>query len=83
MDAVSLTRPDLVRRGQRLEYFTVAYNSAEGLVSIVAGIVAGSVSLIGFGLDSLIEVTSGGCGAGHGSDHWQRRRGRNPGKDVL
>jgi divalent metal cation (Fe/Co/Zn/Cd) transporter len=53
------TRHDLVRRGQRLEYFTIAYNSAEGLISIVAGIVAGSVSLIGFGLDSLIEVTSG------------------------
>jgi divalent metal cation (Fe/Co/Zn/Cd) transporter len=53
------TRRDLVRRGQRLEYFTVAYNSLEGLVSIVAGAIAGSVSLIGFGLDSLIEVTSG------------------------
>src|ERR1017187_610723 len=59
MEAVTLNRPDLVRRGQRLEYFTIAYNSAEGLVSIVAGLIAGSVSLIGFGLDSLIEVTSG------------------------
>ena len=59
MDAVSLTRPDLVRRGQRLEYFTIGYNSLEGLVSIVAGAIAGSVSLIGFGLDSAIEVTSG------------------------
>ncbi len=52
-------RQALVRRGQRLEYFTVAYNSAEGLVSIVAGIIAGAVSLVGFGLDSLIEITSG------------------------
>ena len=59
MEAATLNRPDFVRRGQRLEYFTVAYNSAEGLVSIVAGFMAGSVSLIGFGLDSLIEVTSG------------------------
>jgi divalent metal cation (Fe/Co/Zn/Cd) transporter len=59
MEAVTLNRPDLVRRGQLLEYFTIAYNSAEGLVSIVAGAIAGSVSLIGFGLDSLIEVTSG------------------------
>jgi divalent metal cation (Fe/Co/Zn/Cd) transporter len=55
----SPTRRDLVRRGQRLEYFTIAYNSAEGLVSIVAGLIAGSVSLIGFGLDSIIEVASG------------------------
>ena len=52
-------RRDLVRRGQRLEYFTIAYNSLEGLISVVAGSIAGSVSLIGFGLDSLIEVTSG------------------------
>src|SRR5664280_2626263 len=59
MATASPTRQDLVRRGQRLEYFTIAYNSAEGLVSIIAGIVAGSVSLIGFGLDSLIEVISG------------------------
>jgi divalent metal cation (Fe/Co/Zn/Cd) transporter len=59
MDAVSLTRPDLVRRGQRLEYFTIGYNSLEGLVSIVAGLIAGSISLIGFGLDSFIEVASG------------------------
>ena len=59
MDAVSLTRPDLVRRGQRLEYFTVAWNSLEALVSIIAGLIAGSVSLVGFGLDSLIEVASG------------------------
>jgi divalent metal cation (Fe/Co/Zn/Cd) transporter len=59
MAIASPTRHDFVRRGQQLEYFTIAYNSAEGLVSIVAGIVAGSVSLIGFGLDSLIEVTSG------------------------
>src|SRR5579862_8581301 len=58
-DATTLKRPELVRRGQQLEYFTVAYNSAEGLVSLMAGLVAGSVSLISFGLDSLIEVTSG------------------------
>ena len=37
----------------------IAYNSVEGLASIVAGAMAGSISLIGFGLDSLIEVTSG------------------------
>jgi divalent metal cation (Fe/Co/Zn/Cd) transporter len=59
MDAGSRTRHDLVRRGRQLEYFTIGYNSLEGLVSIVAGWLAGSVSLIGFGLDSVIEVTSG------------------------
>jgi divalent metal cation (Fe/Co/Zn/Cd) transporter len=53
------TRQELVRHGQRLEYFTVTWNSLEASVSIVAGLIAGSVSLVGFGLDSLIEVASG------------------------
>jgi divalent metal cation (Fe/Co/Zn/Cd) transporter len=48
-----------IKRGRRLEYFTVTYNSLEGLISIIAGLMAGSVSLIGFGIDSVIEVTSG------------------------
>src|SRR5882724_2028040 len=56
---IPVYRHELVRRGQRLEYFTVAWNCLEALVSIVAGAIAGSVSLIGFGLDSIIEVTSG------------------------
>jgi len=37
----------------------IAWNSLEGLIGIAAGVVAGSVSLVGFGIDSLIEVTSG------------------------
>src|SRR6266571_9442611 len=58
-NALPTPRHQLVRRGERLEYFTIAWNSLEALVSIVAGVIARSVSLIGFGLDSLIEVTSG------------------------
>jgi len=57
--ATTPNRQALIRQGQRLEYFTVAYNSAEGLISIIAGLIAGSVSLVGFGLDSVIEVFSG------------------------
>jgi len=56
---IHLERQRAVRQGKRLEYFTVGWNSIEALVSIFAGIVAGSVALVGFGLDSLIEVTSG------------------------
>jgi divalent metal cation (Fe/Co/Zn/Cd) transporter len=52
-------RADLVRRGRWLEYFTIIYNSLEGIIAIGAGIVAGSIALVGFGFDSLIEVTSG------------------------
>jgi divalent metal cation (Fe/Co/Zn/Cd) transporter len=55
----ALERPAAVLRGRRLEYFTVLWNTLEGLVAVVAGIVAGSISLVGFGIDSFIEVTSG------------------------
>jgi len=55
----TLGRPAAVLRGRRLEYFTIAWNTLEGLVAVVAGIVAGSISLVGFGIDSFIEVTSG------------------------
>jgi divalent metal cation (Fe/Co/Zn/Cd) transporter len=54
-----LTRHALTERGRNLEYFTIAWNSVEGIVAVVAGIIAGSVSLVGFGVDSFIEVTSG------------------------
>ena len=52
-------RASQVKRGRRLEYFTIIYNSLEGIIAIVAGVVAGSIALVGFGFDSLIEVTSG------------------------
>jgi divalent metal cation (Fe/Co/Zn/Cd) transporter len=54
-----LERAIAVRHGRRLEYFTIGWNTLEGLVAVIAGAVAGSVSLIGFGIDSFIEVTSG------------------------
>jgi divalent metal cation (Fe/Co/Zn/Cd) transporter len=52
-------RQVFTRRGKRLEYFTIAWNSLEGIVAVVAGILAGSISLVGFGVDSFMEVTSG------------------------
>src|SRR5438445_13601358 len=52
-------RVALLRRGARLERVTVAYNALEGGVAVVAGLAAGSVALTGFGVDSVIEVTSG------------------------
>ena len=59
MSVATASREDYLRQGRRLEYFTVAYNSLEGVCSIVAGLIAGSVSLVGFGMDSIIEVASG------------------------
>jgi divalent metal cation (Fe/Co/Zn/Cd) transporter len=52
-------RAQLARRGKRLEWLTIAWNSLEALVSLAAGLLAGSVSLVGFGFDSLIELVSG------------------------
>src|SRR2546422_160064 len=57
--AGELSRTDTVKRGRYLEYFTIAYNSLEGLVALVFGLLAGSIALVGFGFDSVIEVTSG------------------------
>ena len=48
------------RAGRRLEYFTLVWNMAEAFVAFGAGVVAGSIALIGFGADSLIESMSGG-----------------------
>jgi len=52
-------RQTLAQRGKRLEYFTIVWNSLEGLIAVSAGAFAGSISLVGFGVDSFIEVTSG------------------------
>ena len=59
MSAVSRTA--LVQRGLALNYLTIGYNVIEAIVAIGAGIVAGSVALVGFGLDSVIEVTASGA----------------------
>ena len=56
---IALDRRAVTRRGKQLEYFTIGWNSLEGLVAVVAGVLAGSISLVGFGVDSFIEVTSG------------------------
>ncbi|MEW6730619.1 MAG: cation transporter [Acidobacteriota bacterium] len=56
---LSSKRTDLLKQGRRLEYFTIAYNSLEALIAIAAGLLAGSIALIGFGFDSVIEISSG------------------------
>lgn len=48
-----------VRRGRLLAYLTIGWNSLEAIIAVGAGIVAGSIALIGFGFDSVIEVSSG------------------------
>lgn len=54
-----MNRVDHIRRGIWLEYVTLGWNCLEAVVAIVSGVVAGSVALVGFGLDSVIEMSSG------------------------
>jgi divalent metal cation (Fe/Co/Zn/Cd) transporter len=58
MSDTAAARPSLVRRGLWLNYLTLTYNTLEAIVSIAAGLAAGSVALLGFGVDSGIEVTA-------------------------
>ncbi len=58
-ESAVLNRTTIAQRGRRLEYFTIVWNAIEGVVAVVTGVIAGSISLVGFGIDSFIEVTSG------------------------
>lgn len=59
MVALSSDRSQLVRRSRLLSWTTIGWNTVEGVVAIASGIVAGSVALIGFGVDSYVEVFAG------------------------
>ncbi len=50
----------LYKKALWLSYFTVGYNIFEGIVSVFVGLLAGSIALVGFGLDSFVESLSGG-----------------------
>ena len=58
------TRRRLGRRAQLLAGASVTYNLLEAVIAITAGLVAGSVALIGFGLDSVVEVPAGSSSSG-------------------
>ena len=53
------TRDKLVRTGRLLAWFTIGWNTIEGAVAVLSGIAAGSVALVGFGVDSYVEVFAG------------------------
>jgi divalent metal cation (Fe/Co/Zn/Cd) transporter len=58
-DFDELLRASDTRKGRRLEYFTLGWNLTEAVVGIGAGVTAGSIALVGFGVDSIIESLSG------------------------
>jgi divalent metal cation (Fe/Co/Zn/Cd) transporter len=55
---VDVNRQQTVRRGQWLTWATLFYNSLEGVIAVGSGFLAGSVALVGFGVDSFIEVSA-------------------------
>ena len=65
-------RARLVRRGQWLSRITLAYNLLEGIIGIGAGLLAGSIALVGFGVDSAIELTASAAAL------WRLRSDRDP-----
>lgn len=52
-------RPFNLKRGLQLAYLTVGWNVVEGVIAVSAGVAAGSIALIGFGVDSFVETISG------------------------
>jgi len=58
---IAVNRAALVRRGLVLNWLTIAYNIVEAVVAIGVGVASSSVALLGFGLDSVIEVTASGA----------------------
>jgi divalent metal cation (Fe/Co/Zn/Cd) transporter len=71
------SRAAAIHRGLSLEYFTVAWNLLEAAVALASGALAGSIALISFGMDSLIEVSSGGILLWRlHADHDEQRRER-------
>lgn len=59
VSAEAVPRAQLVRRGVWLAWFTIAWNAIEGIAAVIAGVVAGSIALVGFGVDSYVEVFAG------------------------
>ncbi len=76
--ATNSDRIAVVTSGKRLEYFTIGWHVLEGVISTAAGIASGSLSLVGFGVDSLIELGSGSVMLWRmRRDHQAEHRARN------
>jgi divalent metal cation (Fe/Co/Zn/Cd) transporter len=60
MTSEATIRGQQLQRGMLLEYLTIGWNVIEGVVAVASGASTGSIALIGFGIDSFIETSSGG-----------------------
>ena len=67
----------LRQRATRLAWFTVGWDAIEGIVAVTAGLLAGSIALVGFGIDSSIEVFAAGVVV------WQLKKPEDEGRQRL
>lgn len=67
----------LRQRATRLAWFTVGWDAIEGVVAVTAGLIAGSIALVGFGIDSTIEVFAAGIVV------WQLKKPEDEGRQHL
>jgi divalent metal cation (Fe/Co/Zn/Cd) transporter len=51
-------RPESVHKALRLEYITIGWNVVEGIIAVITALAAGSVAILGFGIDSFVECAS-------------------------
>lgn len=75
----SADRDRLLRRGLRLEAVSIAWDVVEGIIAVTAAVLSGSITLLGFGIESVIEVTAAG------TLYWRLRkeaRGAAPSRTV-
>jgi cation diffusion facilitator family transporter len=70
------SRPDTLKRALRLQYLTVGWNVLEGIVAVTAALLAGSVAILAFGIDSFVECASAGVMI------WRLRAERHHGADA-
>ena len=87
VDPVSAAdRAVIARHGRLLQGLTIAWNALEFVIALAAGVASGSVALVGFGLDSAIEVTSSGAALwrlGRDGDHAARERAERHAGRVI
>jgi divalent metal cation (Fe/Co/Zn/Cd) transporter len=59
LPVVTTDRPQLVHRGRVLAWLGIGWHAVEAAVAVAAGVTAGSIALVGFGADSLVESVAG------------------------
>jgi len=74
-NCVHISKPQLVKKALILEWALVSHNIVEAILAVLFGYLAGSIALVGFGYDSVIEVTAASILiwrlSHHGTEQWR------------